>query len=93
LGLTAKASRENNLSNYGAGILAAGKALGRRISKVICNERATPLAAKRTSQSAQVFFFAMPKPTFRTFVLEFLVLVSDFDIRISDFGFQAKVGC
>jgi predicted nuclease of predicted toxin-antitoxin system len=42
------------LSNYGAVILAAGKARARRISAVICNERATPPAAKRTSQNAQV---------------------------------------
>ena len=51
-----KASRENNLSNYGAGVFAAGKALARRISAWICNERATPPAAKRTSQNAQVIF-------------------------------------
>jgi hypothetical protein len=50
------ASRENKMSNYDAGILAAGKALVRRISTAICNERATPSAAKRTSQSAQVIF-------------------------------------
>jgi len=50
----AKDSRRNNLSNYGAGILAAGKARARRISAVICNERATQPAAKRPSQNAQV---------------------------------------
>ena len=50
------APRQNNLGNYGAGILAAGQALVRRISAVICNERATPPAAKRTSQNAQVIF-------------------------------------
>jgi hypothetical protein len=59
--MNAKAGRKNNLSNYGAGILAAGKALGRRISKAICNERATQPAAKRTSQSCSSYFFALPK--------------------------------
>ena len=61
------------MSNYGAGILAAGKAarkrgqilfvltVVRRISKAICNERATPPAVKRTSQSCSCYFFAMPK--------------------------------
>src|SRR5437773_1520399 len=51
-----KESRTNKLSNYGAGILAAGQALARRISAVICHERATPPAAERTSQNAQVIF-------------------------------------
>jgi hypothetical protein len=45
------------MSNYGAGILAAGKALVRRISAAICNERATPPAGKRTSQSLPWSFF------------------------------------
>jgi hypothetical protein len=44
------------LSNYSAGILDAGKARARRISAWICNERATPPAAKRPSQNAQVIF-------------------------------------
>jgi hypothetical protein len=48
------------MSNYGAGILAAGKALVRRISAAICNERATPPAGKRTSQRCSGYFFAMP---------------------------------
>jgi hypothetical protein len=48
------------MSNYGAGILAAGKTLVRRISAAICNERATPPAAIRTSQSCSDYFFAMP---------------------------------
>jgi hypothetical protein len=67
-----KASRNNSLSNYGAGILADGKAarkggqllsvltLVRRISAVICNERATPPTVKRTSQSCSNYYFAMP---------------------------------
>jgi hypothetical protein len=55
-----KASRENKMSNYGEGILAAGKARVRRISEAICNERATPPADKRTSQSCSSYFFAMP---------------------------------
>jgi hypothetical protein len=50
------ASRKNNLSNYGAGILAAGKARARSISAAIGDEPATPPAAKRTSQDAQVVF-------------------------------------
>jgi hypothetical protein len=60
-----KAPRKNNLSNFGAGILAAGKALVRRISAAICNERATPPAAKRTSQNAQVIFAQCRKGKFR----------------------------
>jgi len=44
------------LSNYGAGILTAGNALAGRISARIYNEQATPPAAKRTSQNAQVIF-------------------------------------
>jgi hypothetical protein len=55
-----EALRENKMSDYGAGILAAGKALVRRISEAICNERATPPAAKRTSHSCSDYFFAMP---------------------------------
>jgi len=51
-----KASRKNNMNNYGAGVLAAGKARARRISEAICNERATPPAAKRTSQNVHVIF-------------------------------------
>ena len=53
---SAKASRENNMNDYGAGVLAAGKARARRISKAICNERATLPAAKRTSRNVQVIF-------------------------------------
>ena len=49
------------MSNSGAEILAAGKALVRRISEAICNERATRPAAKRTSQSCSDYFFALPK--------------------------------
>src|ERR1700740_3530176 len=37
-----------------AGILTAGKARVRRISAWICNERATPPAAKRTSQVVNI---------------------------------------
>jgi ankyrin repeat protein len=48
------------MSNYGAGILAAGEALVRRISAAICNERATTPATKGTSQSCSDYFFAMP---------------------------------
>jgi hypothetical protein len=65
-----KASRKNNLSNYSAGILAAGKALARRISARICNERATPPAVKRTSQNAQVIFSRCRSPDFKQALLE-----------------------
>jgi hypothetical protein len=65
-----KASRKNNLGNYSAGILAAGKALARRISARICNERATPPAVKRTSQNAQVIFSRCLSPDFKQALLE-----------------------
>ena len=48
------------MSNYGAGILTAGKAGARRISEGICNERATKPAVKRTSQNCSSYSFALP---------------------------------
>ena len=47
---TTESRSENEDYIYDAGILAAGKARARSISAWICNERATPPAAKRTSQ-------------------------------------------
>ena len=52
-----KALRENNLSNYGAGILTVGEAPAPSIPcPRVCKKRATKPAAKRTSQNAQVIF-------------------------------------
>jgi hypothetical protein len=65
-----KASQKNNLSNYGAGILAAGKALARRISARICNDRATPPAVNRTSQNAPVIFSRCRSPDIKQALLE-----------------------
>ena len=49
------------MNNYGAGVLAAGKARTRRISNAICNERATPPAAKGTSQNCSCYSFVTLK--------------------------------
>jgi hypothetical protein len=40
---------QNKMDNLRAGILTAGETRARRISKVICNERATKPAVKRPS--------------------------------------------
>jgi len=42
----------NNLGNYGAGILVAGRTLASRIPAGIGNERATPPVTKNTSRKA-----------------------------------------
>ena len=42
-----KEAIHNNMNRYGAGVLDAGKALVRRLSPLICNERATLPAAQK----------------------------------------------
>ena len=61
---------KKNSSNYDAGILAAGKALARRTSARICNERATTPAVKRTSRNAQLVFSRCRSPDFKQALLE-----------------------
>ena len=69
----AKDSRNNTLSNYGAGILAGDKALARRISAVICNEASNAGSGQKNQPECSSYFFASPKgpamwPASRDFV-------------------------